>query len=351
MIPVDQTPLRRKTASECGRLMARVEKARTEWKRFENEDLPAFGRWMAASFGALQTRCRDLDALIHEKESLIDEVEEEMFMSGARPHTAYRRVIQRRTHPQAEWNRTDDAEPTPKIGPDFDPADSEGPDEFDQEMMFEEVLRTLMGVNPDKLDDATYEAMFRDFKRKVFGQRGTSEPPPFSPGNSQPKIPKPDQARIKEIYRVLVRRLHPDLRADGDAAVSSLWHEVQEAYSAGNLDRLETLLALTDIQSNKTGDHISLFQMHAVLAELERDLKALQKSLRRARKDDAWNFAHTDGRTALQARIRRELETSQAKQQQHLSELEALLDSWSQPPFVQKRKTTPAPRAQAEFTF
>src|SRR5439155_978861 len=42
--------------------------------------------------------------------------------------------------------------------------------------------------------------------------------------------------RIKEIYRRLVRRLHPDLRADGDASVSSLWHEVQEAYVAGDVE-------------------------------------------------------------------------------------------------------------------
>jgi hypothetical protein len=38
-----------------------------------------------------------------------------------------------------------------------------------------------------------------------------------------------EEARFKEIYRILVRRLHPDLRADGDATVSALWHEVQEA--------------------------------------------------------------------------------------------------------------------------
>lgn len=45
-------------------------------------------------------------------------------------------------------------------------------------------------------------------------------------------------SRLKETYRILVRRRHPDLRADGDAHVSALWHEVQEAYQAGSVERM-----------------------------------------------------------------------------------------------------------------
>ena len=48
-------------------------------------------------------------------------------------------------------------------------------------------------------------------------------------------------ARVKELYRTLVRRLHPDLRADASAGVSALWHEVQAAYAASPLARLDIL--------------------------------------------------------------------------------------------------------------
>ena len=116
---------------------------------------------------------------------------------------------------------------------------------------------------------------------------------------------RPEDARLKEVYRLLVRRLHPDTRADGDPEVSALWHEVQEAYQAGKLERLEMLLALTDIRSKSAGEHTTLYQMREVLAELRRAFEALQKSLREARKEPAWNFTRGAKLEAIEARLQR----------------------------------------------
>jgi len=335
IILVDQTALRRKTSRECIRLMARVEKARTEWTHFEQKDLPAFARWMAALFGPLMTRSRELSDLIREKEYLIAEVEEESWATHSPHHLAYRRVMYRREHPQPEYR------PPGGPGHDHNPDagfDSGGPpDEVELEMLFDELLRNL-GVNPDHMSNSAYKQLFEEFKNKFGPSPQSSGPPPFHGNHDSPPSASrtpPSQhakhARIKEIYRILVRRLHPDLRADGDAAVSSIWHEVQEAYGAGDLDRLETLLALTDIKSNQAGDHTSLSQMHAVLEELARNLRALQKSLRQARKDDAWNFSRSNDRTTLETNLRHKLETELEDQQRRLQDLEALIRDWSRP--------------------
>ena len=109
-------------------------------------------------------------------------------------------------------------------------------------------------------------------------------------GRNDGRQATPVDARIKELYRRLVRRLHPDLRADGSAAVSALWHEVQEAYAASDVARMEILLALSDIEANRTAEQ-SLSQMHAVLAELDRSSRALEKSLVEAEGEEAWDFA------------------------------------------------------------
>jgi hypothetical protein len=327
--------------------VARVDKARAEWTRFENEDVPAFGRWMAAVFGALMTRSRELQCLIGEKEAIVREVDMEVFISGLMPHLAYQRVMYRRSNP-APAHRDAGSDGTQERNHDAGPRREE-PDEVDLEMLFQDLLRRAMGINPDRLSDAAYERMFRDFK-KAYGPNASEPPPPRAFEPSRP-APKPEQARIKEIYRILVRRLHPDLRADGDAAVSSIWHEVQEAYNAGDIDRLETLLALTDIKSNTAGDHTSLSQMRAVLDELARDLKALQKSLRRARKDDAWNFARAEDRAPLEARIRHKMEMTLADQEDHLRTLESVIRDWSQPRAQRFYKPQRAPRGQEEFSF
>ncbi len=113
--------------------------------------------------------------------------------------------------------------------------------------------------------------------------------------------------RVKELYRVLVRRLHPDLRDDASAAVSGLWHEVQEAYAASDVAHMEILLALVDIESNNMGAQTSIGQMRAILVELERALRALEKSLLEAEGEDAWNFAQSGPNEELRVRVERQL--------------------------------------------
>src|SRR5205814_5812795 len=95
-----------------------------------------------------------------------------------------------------------------------------------------------------KMDDEVYSSSFQAFKSHMFVR------PESAPSRSDHRPagvrcsavneesagatkPVTIDLRVKEIYRRLVRRLHPDLRADRDASVSSLWHEVQEAYAGG----------------------------------------------------------------------------------------------------------------------
>jgi hypothetical protein len=152
-------------------------------------------------------------------------------------------------------------------------------------------------------------------------------------------------ARVKELYRILVRRLHPDLRADANAAASALWHEVQEAYAAGDVARMEILLALSDIESNHLGNQTSISQMRAVLAELERALRALEKSLLEAEAEDAWNFAQTGPASDLRTRVERELKSGLAARTMRLELLTNTIAAWARGP-VANRKFTPARQRQ-----
>lgn len=341
IVLLDQGALRRKAASECSREMARLEKAKAEWKRFEDEDKAGFRRWMAATFGAVLSRLRELESKLGEKEALVREVDEEMFFGGARSHrAAFARVQRRRDQPPVEPDRGAGSPPEEeKDGAKFD----EIP-EIEIEFLFEEFLRSALGMNPDRMSEAKYEKMFADFKANIFGQ-----PDPEPERHSQAAPPKPQDNRIKDLYRQLVRRLHPDTRADSDAEVSALWHEVQEAYSAGNIERLETLLALTDIQSNATGEHTSLFQMRAVLKELRRSFNALQRNLSAAKKDPAWNFARLPDRSALQKRVARELASEVSFLERRFGDIEALIAGWSGSPKSRKKRTTNS--RQADFLF
>ena len=140
--------------------------------------------------------------------------------------------------------------------------------------------------------------------------------------------------RLKSLYRKLVRRLHPDHRCDGETEVSSLWHEVQEAYAAGDVARMEILLALSNIQGDAFADDTTLFEMRAVRAELERSLDALEKSVAEAESEDAWNFARIGPGDDLRSRVERELDHQLAQRLQRLDLLHHAIAEWAAGPEI-----------------
>jgi hypothetical protein len=343
IVLLDQRPLRRTAASECSRAMARLEKTKAEWKRFQQDDQAAFGRWVASTFGALLTQIREIEEAVRAKEALVQEVEMEVMFGGARNlRAAYGKVLHRRDHPEPAA----DPQSAPPPPPFQDEEAGEGGPfddipEFAQEWLFEDFLRVVMGMNPDRMNEREYKQMFADFKANVLGQE-CPEPQPASP----PPSPASEQSRLKELYRQLVRRLHPDTKADGDTEASAIWHEVQDAYSTGNVERLEMLLAMTDLQANATGEHTSLSQLRSVLAELRRSFNALQRNLRAAKKDPAWNFCALTDHSALEKRVRRELESKFLWHKRLLETLDAKIARWSAPP---KARRKPVTTEQADF--
>ncbi len=322
---IEQAPLRASAAGECTDMMARLEQARLCWHQFERQDKPAFVRWRAREFGALLSTARDVEDKIRDAQNLIHEVKMEMRRKIQDPYSAYRRVLFRRENPGVAEDRetsSNGSQSTPHLS------------EFEQEALFQEWVQKFLGTNPAKMDDDAYSTSFEVFKSHMFVR------PESAPDRSDPRPedvrrsavdeepPGTIDPRVKEIYRRLVRRLHPDLRADGDATVSSLWHEVQEAYAAGDVARMELLLALSDL-SNAFGASTTLSQMRSALSELTRSVRALELSLVEARREDSWNFARTGPSEDLRSRVERQLKHDLALRQQRLELLTGTIAGWA----------------------
>ena len=222
--------------------------------------------------------------------------------------------------------------------------------DFEKEALFQEWVQRSLGTNPDKMDDEAYSTTFEAFKSHMFRSpleearpAECSRPSPKETSRNKAEEEEEEEeetkvdARVKELYRTLVRRLHPDLRADASAAVSALWHEVQEAYAASDVPRMEILLALSDIESNRVGNHTSVSQMRAVLVELERAWRALEKSLLEAEGEDAWNFAQTGPTPDLRMRVERELKSQLAARTTRLEVLTNTLAAWARGPIVNRK--------------
>lgn len=339
IILIDQTPLRRTVVADCTTAMARLERARLGWHRFEREDKPAFVRWRAREFGALLSKARDVEVQLRDAQTLVHEVEMEMRRGFQDAHSAYQRVMFRRENPAAA-----DEEAGGSQG--REPGAAGRLSEFEKEALFQEWVKKSLGTNPDKMDDDAYSTTFEAFKSHMFvsareeprvrnaTRMGAKER--VAPAEEEEEERKVD-ARVKELYRALVRRLHPDLRADGSAAVSALWHEVQEAYVASDVARMEILLALSDIQSSQMGEGTSLSQMHSVLSELNRSLRALEKSLLEAQGEDAWNFARTGPGNDLRLRVERQLKSDLVARMTRLDLFTRTIAAWAQGPMANRQ--------------
>jgi len=206
--------------------------------------------------------------------------------------------------------------------------------DFEKETLFQEWVKRSLGTHPDTMDDDAYATSFEAFKSHMFRSGAEESPPEPVQSNKASQLEEDvsdDSAtgpRLKVLYRRLVRRLHPDLRADGSATVSALWHEVQEAYAASDVARMEILLALCDIEAKRLRDQ-SLSQIRDVLAELRRSLRALEKSLLEAKADDAWDFARIGPTTELRERVERQLKFDLSVRTRRLDLLKNTVAEWA----------------------
>jgi hypothetical protein len=342
MVRIEQESLRESAAAECTRAKARLERARLRWHHFERKDKPAFVRWRAREFGALLSKAREIEMQIRDAQTLVHEVEMEMRRGFQDAHSAYQRVMFRRENPSAV---VDDEEAD---GPHDERGVAGKLSDFEKESLFQDWVKRSLGTNPDKMDDDAYTTTFEAFKSHMF--RGAPEEPRVrnvrrSAAQAPIEIEEAEEeeakdARVKTLYRVLVRKLHPDLRDDASTEVSGLWHEVQEAYAAGDVAHLEILLALIDIESNGTSAQTSVSQMRATLAELERATRALEKSLLEAEGEDAWDFAQSGPNEDLRLRLERQLKSDLAQRSLRLDVFTKTIAAWAHGPIANRKVMT-----------
>jgi hypothetical protein len=338
VVVVDQEPLRERAATDCAQALANLKRAREGWHHFERKDKPAFIRWRAREFGALLSMAREVEEQIRDLHTLIHAVELEMRCGFQDAFAAYQTVMARR------GNSTTSKTPPPS-------AKTRDPrrllSDFEKEALFQEWVRRSLGTHPDKMDDTVYASSFEAFKAHMFRavpdepkpneQKSASfRPPTADEEDAEPEEKEAADYRVKELYRRLVRRLHPDLRADGSTAVSALWHEAQEAYAAHDIARMEILLALSDIESQQT-DRQTLAQMRSVFTELQRALRALEKSLLEAKGEEAWDFARLGPSPDLRLRVERQLKIDLASRTQRLDLLKRTVTEWAAGPIANRQ--------------
>ena len=315
VIPIDGDPIRKKARKDYEKARRELDKARLQIEQYHTQDRPAFARWLNANFGKFLTEIRELSRQAHEQHRLLSEISDYIWSHNVSEVEAYLAVMFRREHPEeaaaaeakaraeaeAKARKRGQAEPPPGF-------DKSGDEEDDEDFEFE---------------DAPDEKAFREFSSLFEETFGFKIPPEMHPPGA---TPKPVQtASVKELYRTLVRKLHPDKQATMTAQKLEWWHEVQDAYAANDAERLATILSLVEMSAGEPTAHTSVSVFQRLVARLKASLRDVKREVAQGRRDPAWNFSQLREHQATAARIGLEMRESMAHLRHDLAEHEQTL--------------------------
>ena len=331
IILLDQEPLREEAGRAARKKIGEMEKLGSSLEEFEKTILPAYTRWTEETLGPLLAEERQLNAKIDHLEHLLSTASLEALFTGRDPSEIYADIARE----QQEWEKRqaggepDQSEPEPEPEPEEDP-DAEK-DFTDEEREFRSYVRYAIGEDPEYFDKRQYKKLFNEYRE----WKKRREEDCGSATQKKQDIP----ARVKELYRVLVRRLHPDTgKSRKDPNTQRFWHDLQNAYAAMDVERLEVLLALTDLHESGSAIRSTLYHLRKVAKEMERTVRDLKNRFREARSSPAWQFWHADNRQKVGAKMRAAVEARVRDAKNHIATLEQQIDLWKQDAGMSKRK-------------
>ena len=345
LVIVDQEPIRHEALAAYRRAGERVQELRETVERFQTRERPAFGSWLAATFGALLTELRETEARIHQQGPLLDAIRFTALFSGCSPGEAYDEVMRDKAAHERRMARQAAGEP-PEEQAEADEAEEDfGPD--DPFVELEAELTRMFGFAPPQANS----------KQKPPDDPVPPGKPPGAKGRrkfSRPVLdPTPEQdtaeRRLKAAYRAVVRQLHPDLRSETNEYEMQLWHDAQSAYARGDAEHLETILAVSELAATGTLPvGIGLGGLLGLVRQREASIQKLEWQVRGLKKDPAWNFTRLASQEKLARRVGNRLRQDVAAARADLAAIEADLERCRQAPrrpkktSSRRRKTPPA---------
>lgn len=323
------------------------EKQQKEWDAYCNEDRPAYEKWLHATFGSRLTELRELHEQVSRKSWFIEQLECLSDLSGKTPRKLYQELQKKTKNGMSihdamveyvnEFNAYDD---------EFDDDD----DEFDgEDALKEEFDRIFEDLGEFGEEDGDFKEEFKKVFENfedIFGDRKKTSGGNHGSGNKTPGI---QQARIKDIYRKLCFKLHPDTGCDFNAENSRLWHQIQEAYQKNDLDSLLAVQASLDMKQDPMAGHISCTQILAVINNFKTGLRSVRELVRNARQDSSWGFLTWSDkeRKAAMRQLEQQFIREQHSLKYELEYMESIEKKWSRPT-VPRPKPKPKPETKAK---
>jgi hypothetical protein len=306
LVVIDEAPLKHAAWAELHAVRKRQEKAARDLHRHEDIDRPAFDSWLHRTFPTLITRLRELHEEVFAKSQKVEAVQYVAMMTGRSPRKIWREHREQEKNPAAAESSGDEADGNERY-------DREARDGFEDDA---EGTADEAGYNWEWNDNRP-----RDYERPAGPRAG---------------------AAARDVYRRLVQRIHPDRGGPWTAARQRLWHEVQQAWAAGDADWLMRLEIEWEAANDVLSPSSPLSRLRAAIEELHAARRDLERKLRSYRETPQWRFTLAEKkRDELHRRTKLNFDHDLAFLQRQLDHLNALIAGWERPPTRRGKKSRP----------
>jgi hypothetical protein len=324
LIRVDGKKIRSKIQSEYERATQSSRQCQEQLESFYSKDEPEYSKLYHARFGALLTESRELELKLHELQSLFDEVDTIYFLEGFSSRKKAYQAYLKRLEIARKWQEKERAR-----------ADQEQPDEEQEESGEDQGGRDKKNQEEWTFEDFLHE--FFEHQRRAQDERSRRE---AGPADSRKKSSAGTNARVKQVYRQLVRKLHPDIHATPSPGQLELWHQTQEAYEQDDLQALEAILAMCEIEEKGTHLQASMSALMEIVKQHKKSLRKARSELREAKKTPAWGFAAASEmqKEALLLKRGEYLRSRISLLKGSIGKLEREIESWKQSPRAKKAR-------------
>jgi hypothetical protein len=256
-----------------------------EMERFNDRDLPEFNQFLKTNHSEQQ---KELTALLNEIEIHETTLEEaELACMSGEFRSAEEAIIEIEKEVREDFNH-------PMQGDeDFDgPAPSGKPPEEVIHFLFESFLEEVKGINPDKLDQETYDRYREDFEA-TFAHVADGNHAAFEKAMLRLATDDSDssQSAAKIVFRRLARRLHPDHSSEFGEVEKALWNEAMNCYKVFDTGGLETVEMKLQIHLEETITPAQTPALRRYRDELQWQVESLRDELEWATSHPAWKFS------------------------------------------------------------
>jgi hypothetical protein len=339
----DGEPVRRAARMAHEKMRSKMEVLEKQIINFEQQELPAYQRWVFLNFGPLLAELRETDLAVENKEIILERVEEYEVWENMSPVHAYAKVKSEMQNPDCSTERNshdlnDEA---------ADVDDLSGEDEEDLRNIYEAASSMFEQETGHSAPD------YNSFKDAMgIGSKQSKS------GDTQANN---RQSRIKKLYRRIARNLHPDCSDQFSLREQRLWHRAQEAYKAGDVIALETVLSHIEAAAAGPLFASSVSDLMENTREMRTRIGYLEEDLQQARAHLAWRFTQNNKNQldSLRRRVEKEIKSSLQQAESDLAIAESMLQElefsyarWAARKHkAHKSKRTAASVKQADFQF